>query len=90
LVEQFLLTAHTNSGKIRLNKQHAFMHLAGEVIMIATDTPFQSFVQGLIPSKDRIDPATLQHAKIWYKSFAGSHAVNMADRDLVEIYEDLS
>ena len=58
--------------------------------MIVADTPFQSFVQGLIPSKERIDPATLQHAKLWYKSFAGSHAVNMADRDLVEIYEDLS
>lgn len=58
--------------------------------MISTDTPFQSFVHGLIPSKARIDPTTLQHAKVWYKSFAGSHAVNMADQDLIEIYEDLS
>lgn len=58
--------------------------------MIAADTTFQSFAQGLIPSKAYIDPETLRTAKIWYKSFAGKHAVNMADQELVEIYKELS
>lgn len=57
--------------------------------MNATDTIFKNFAQGLIPNSDRIDPVTLQNAKLWYNRFAGAHAVNMADQDLVEIYQDL-
>jgi len=57
--------------------------------MSATEKTFQSFAQGLIPSKERVDPETLRKARDWYKQFAGSHAVTMEDRDLVEIYTDL-
>jgi hypothetical protein len=57
--------------------------------MITTDTTFHNFAQGLIQTKARIDPETLRHAKIWYTSFAGGYAVCMADRDLVEIYQEL-
>lgn len=57
--------------------------------MIATETTFQDFAQGLIQSRERLDPETLRHAKLWYTLFAGGYAVGMADRDLVEIYQEL-
>lgn len=53
------------------------------------DKVFNIYAQGLIPSQKRIDPVTLTKAQAWYKLFAGPHAVIMADRDLVEIYEEL-
>jgi hypothetical protein len=56
---------------------------------MATDTIFETFAQGLIPSKASIDPETVKHAREWYRQFAGHHAVVMDDRELVNIYQDL-
>lgn len=50
---------------------------------------FESFAKGLLPSEKLPDPETLRKARDWYKQFAGTHAVTMTDRDLIEIYLDL-
>lgn len=50
---------------------------------------FDNFARGLIANKESVDPDTLRRARDWYLEFVGSHAVTMADRDLVEIYQDL-
>ncbi|MCK4824849.1 hypothetical protein KA005_54360 [bacterium] len=57
--------------------------------MQVTPKNFDIFAKGLVPLKPRIDPAALQTAKEWYKTFAGAHAVKMEDADLIEIYADL-
>lgn len=57
--------------------------------MSATETTFETFAKGLVPSKERVDPETLRKAQSWYRQFAGPHAVTMDDRDLVEIYKEL-
>jgi hypothetical protein len=51
---------------------------------------FEAFAKQLIPSRDTVDPETLRKAKVWYKQFAGAHAVTMNDRELVEIYSELN
>ena len=51
---------------------------------------FEAFAKQLIPSRDFVDPETLRKAKVWYKQFAGQHAVSMNDHDLVEIYSELN
>jgi hypothetical protein len=53
------------------------------------DHTFTTFAKGLIPTKESVNPETLRKARDWYTQFAGNHAVNMEDRDLVEIYQDL-
>lgn len=58
--------------------------------MTTPDQAFEIYAKGLVPSQTRVDPETLRKAQEWYKTFVGSHAVNMADRDLVEIYLDLN
>lgn len=55
--------------------------------MNTANTQFNSFAQDLV--RKQINPETLRLAKAWYKQFAGTHAVKMEDRDLVEIYQDL-
>jgi len=57
--------------------------------MDAAEATFINFAKGLIPSNHQPDPDTLRQAKEWYIKFAGDHAVNMADIDLVEIYSEL-
>jgi hypothetical protein len=54
-----------------------------------TETTFETFAKGLIPLKLLPDPVTLRLARIWYTQFAGTHAVTMDDRELVEIYQKL-
>jgi hypothetical protein len=56
---------------------------------MSADTAFELFAKGLVPCKERVDPETLRKAREWYNLFAGSHAVTMNDRDLVEIYSGL-
>ena len=54
------------------------------------DTTFTTFATSLIPHKPTMDPVTIHAARVWYDQFAGSHAVCMHDRELVEIYQDLN
>ena len=56
--------------------------------MELTDKNLTSFTNGLVKNKP-IDPNTLRLARCWYKNFAGSHAVTMNDRELIEIYQEL-
>jgi hypothetical protein len=53
------------------------------------DTMFETFAQGLVPTKPNADPGTIRHAREWYRQFAGRHAVKMDDQELVTIYQDL-
>jgi len=54
---------------------------------MTAQTNFDQFATGLVCKP--IDPAVLEAAKRWYKSFAGRHAVPMEDRELIAIYQDL-
>lgn len=55
-----------------------------------TDNAFENFAKGLVPAQKSVDPETLRKAREWYRAFAGAHAVQMTDRDVVEIYQDLT
>jgi hypothetical protein len=59
-------------------------------MQLDTSAAFATFAKGLVPFKPSMDPDTITAARVWYDQFAGPHAVNMDDQDLVEIYEDLS
>ena len=48
---------------------------------------FDQFAATIV--RKQIDPERLRIAKDWYRQFAGSHAVSMDDRDIIEIYNGL-
>lgn len=49
----------------------------------------EKFARSLVPSPSSVDHETLKKARDWYKKFAGTHAVPMADREVLEIYLEL-
>lgn len=53
-----------------------------------TQTNFEHFATSIV--RKQIDPERLRIAKEWYRRFAGKHAVNMDDRDIIDIYDNLS
>jgi hypothetical protein len=53
------------------------------------DLMLNNFAVELISTERPMDPSLTRRAREWYENFTGSHAVKIADVEVVELYLEI-